>query len=289
MTLYLTEIPVHFDNIDIFMDAFEELAESMSCFEGDKPEDWKLLIYTQVKPDKNEIKHVLEILSQSENIPLAEYKISKIKETDWVAESQKNFEPVKAGSFFVYPSWREGEVPEGMCGIEIDPQRAFGTGGHETTSGCLILIGKLAEEHQFTNMLDMGCGSGILAIAMAKKWPEAAILAADIDPVCVETAINNAAINDVADNIKIIESNGYDSATVKKRAPYDLIVSNILAQPLIDFAPKAKKSLKKGGHLILAGLMNNQAADVIKAHEEQGLKLLGVNEAGNWSIVHMQG
>jgi ribosomal protein L11 methyltransferase len=291
--LWLIEIILPASATDAFMEGLEEFADSMSCFEFESDEIWKLQIYTQTFPDEDELKNCIELLAAAENIALPAYVISEVEQVDWVTESQKNFTPVEAGKFFIYPSWRRGEVPEGSIGIEIDPQRAFGTGGHETTKGCILAMQKLANTKSIATskpyskikFLDMGCGSGILAITMAKIWPDASIKAVDNDIISVETSIVNAGINNVSEHLEIEQSNGYNSEFVQKNAPYDLIASNILAQPLIEFAPQAAAALAKDGYLILAGLLVKQVDEVLTAHTKQGLKLADRNDIGDWSIL----
>jgi ribosomal protein L11 methyltransferase len=286
--LWLTQITLPYEHIDSFMDGFEEIADSMSCFEDGCIEIWKLLIYTQAKPNDAEVNAVIKSLSEKNGIATPDHVTSEVAEIDWVTESQKNFEPVQAGRFFMYPSWRAGEVPTGSIGLQIDPQRAFGTGGHGTTKGCSLVMQKLAENNKFFNMLDMGCGSGILAIVMAYLWPDGNITAVDNDQVCVDTSVENATINHVADKINIDFSDGYNSDIVRSNAPYDLIVANILAAPLIEFAPAANAGLTDGGYIILAGLMTKDADSVIAANTNTGLKLvdrMDVMDMDNWSIL----
>lgn len=319
--LWLIETILPVNAKDSFMDGLEEFADSMSCFEHEGSEEiWKLLIYTQELPDEEALSDCFSMLAAANDIGIPAYKLTEVEQVDWVAESQKNFKSVEAGRFFIYPSWRRDEVPTGFEGIEIDPQRAFGTGGHETTKGCMLAMQKLAtdslsshhvvanqlvgthvdltmltpSEHapsaaliknQYTSLLDMGCGSGILAIAMAKIWPKGKIVAVDYDQVCVDTTIVNAEINHVSKHLDIAKSDGYDSAIVQDNAPYDLIASNILAAPLIEFAPMAAKALASGGYLILAGLLVRQVDDVFAAHEKVGLSLVDRQDIGDWSIM----
>lgn len=285
--LWLIEIELPASSIEHFMSGLEDFADSMSCFEDDSEESWKLLIYTQTEPDEDLLTMAIAGLSYEMEITKPEFVITEVEHIDWVAESQKNFKAVEAGKFFVYPSWRKDEIPNDKIAIEIDPKQAFGTGGHETTNGCLIALQQL--EENFINILDMGCGSGILAIGASKLWAEADIVAVDNDPLCVEATIDNAKINSVSKRMQIALSDGYESDLVKKNAPFDLIISNILALPLIEFAPKAKKSLTAGGYIILAGLMKHQADSVIQAHEENGFKFVSNTEYGNWSILVMRG
>jgi ribosomal protein L11 methyltransferase len=287
--LWLIETILPVNAKDSFMDGLEEFAGSMACFEHEGSEEiWKLQIYTQELPDESELSDCFSMLAVANDIGTPAYTLTEVEQVDWVAESQKNFQAVEAGRFFIFPSWRRDEVPSGLEGIEIDPQRAFGTGGHETTKGCLLAMQKLAEKHKFNNALDMGCGSGILAIAMAKIWPQVKIVAVDYDPISVDTTIVNAGINGASVHINIAESDGYASDIVQDNAPYDLIASNILAAPLIEFAPQASKALGCGGYLILAGLLVKQAEEVLAAHTKEGLALVERRDYGDWSVLVLE-
>jgi len=285
--IWLIEIIIPVEAADAFMEKFEEdeLAESISCFEYEGEEIWKMQGYRQDEPDTAELDSVIGQLASDLSIDIPEYKILTIEDIDWVAESQKNFESVVTGRFFIHASWNKGDIPDDLIPIEIDPQRAFGTGSHETTKGCTLAMQEL-RNHDFKNILDMGCGSGILAIIAKKLWPEAKIFAVDNDPVCIETTAENASINSVI--LKTMVSDGYDSGFVKDNSKYDLIISNILAAPLIEFSPKAADSLTDGGIIILAGLLNKDADEVIKAHEDCGFILESKKDINGWTIIVMK-
>lgn len=286
LNLWLVEIELPSQSIDNFMEGLEEFADSMSCFEDEEESNWKLLIYTQTKPDNQALESDIKRLSLESSISEPTFVIKEVEEIDWVAESQNNFESVDAGDFFVYPSWREDEIPENKISIEIDPKQAFGTGGHETTKGCLLALQEL--DSKVDSILDLGCGTGILAIAAAKYFKDTKIIAVDNDNICVDTSIENAKINNVSDKVKISLSEGYESTLVKDNSPYNIIIANILALPLIELAPKAKEHLAPNGYIILAGLMNEQAKDVIQSYENEGCKLVSNKTYGNWTILTMQ-
>lgn len=286
--LWLTEIIIPKIHADAFMDGFEDFVDSMSCFEDESDDIWKVMLYNQEKPEEAKLKAQVEALAVMCGIETPEFTTSILEQTDWVAKSQEDFKPVATNKFFIHPSWKRDEKPSDLESIEIDPQQAFGTGGHETTKGCVLAIEKLSNEHKFANILDMGCGSGILAIAAAKLQNGAFIMAADNDDKCIEISKKNFTINNISNENKIILSDGYNSEPVKNKAPYDLIIANILAAPLIELAPDAETNLAKGGLLILAGLLKTQAAGVIKAHEKTGLKLIEQNDYNDWSVLLLE-
>jgi ribosomal protein L11 methyltransferase len=212
--------------------------------------------------------------------------IETIPATDWVADYQSRTKPVTIGQFFVYPSHYRGVVPDGLAGIQLDAGLAFGTGEHESTSGCLVALEELKDKGLTPRRaLDMGCGSAILAIAMARLWPAATIVAVDNDPDSVTTATDNVADNGCAAAVRVAESDGYGSAVVQSQMPYDLIAANILARPLAAMALDAAASLAVGGHIILSGILSEQAPMVLDAYESAGLVLTNRQDFENWTTL----
>lgn len=286
--VWTLEIEISGEHTDIFIENLEEIADSISCFElDDEGVRWKLIAYCEFEEDiknvEQDVKNTCKRLNIEEN-----YEVIAVENIDWVSESQKDFDPVDAGRFFVHASWRKDELPHDKITIEIDPQQSFGTGQHETTKGCLIKIDELGnKKSEINNVLDMGCGSGILAIAAAKIWVNSAITAVDNDPICIETTLENTKINATKYIKNIAVSDGYVSDIVRNNGPYDLIISNILAAPLIDFAPDLGKVIAKGGSVILAGLLCEQADAVIAVHEKEGLRLVDQLNIGKWSILQL--
>jgi ribosomal protein L11 methyltransferase len=181
-------------------------------------------------------------------------------------------------------------VPPGTIPFEIDASLAFGTGQHATTSGCLEAMDKLQREGaRFTNVADIGTGTGLLAFAALALWPEAKCVATDIDDIAIEVARDNAAVNKVKlghgpSELLLAVADGMDSPLLAARAPFDLIVANILAGPLIALAPDFAKALASGGAIILAGLLESQADAAIAAYEQRGLSLCD-RGSGEWPIL----
>lgn len=278
------KLDVHF--IEVFMEGLADYADSMSSLEDGSSENWTLAIFTQTEPDADNLQLDIVKISESVKIEPPKFTIEKLEIVDWVALGQANFEAVDAGEIFVHPSWRKDEVPNNKIAIEIDPASAFGTGGHETTKGCLLAMQKLKKQ-SFVNILDMGCGSGLLGIAAAKLWINSNVLLVDNDPVCIDATAQNMKINQAQENCVTQISDGYDSDIVADNAKYDLIICNIVANPLIQFSQKAYDSLNDNGYIILAGLKNEQAQSVINAHIEKGFKLKDQNKLGEWSILIM--
>ncbi|WP_295531956.1 50S ribosomal protein L11 methyltransferase [uncultured Thioclava sp.] len=215
------------------------------------------------------------------------FVISELPETDWVAHVRRELAPVQAGRFFLYGSHDADKVPDGSVALRIDAAMAFGTGHHGTTSGCLTALDDLARAgRSFHNVADIGCGTAVLAMAAAKLWPET-VLASDIDPVAVETARANVALNDLEGRVICLEAAGFGDPKLQDAAPYDLIFANILKAPLIALAPDMARYCAESGVVILSGLLNEQADEVIAAYEGQGFVSSARNEFGEWTTLVM--
>jgi ribosomal protein L11 methyltransferase len=210
-------------------------------------------------------------------------------EADWVTMSQAGLQPIRAGRFFVHtPTYRSH--PPGTIAFEIDASLAFGTGQHATTSGCLEALDRLEREGaKFRNIADIGTGTGLLAFAALALWPEAKCIATDIDAIAIDVARDNAAINGVklghaAGELLLSVADSMDSPLLSARAPFDLIIANILAGPLIELAPDFVKVLASGGRVVLAGLLDTQADGVTAAYEKLGLTLRE-RGSGEWPVL----
>jgi len=208
-------------------------------------------------------------------------------EINWVAKSLEGLAPVIAGGFYVYGSHETGPIPDGLTPMKIDAAQAFGTGHHETTTGCLEAIEALLTERTPTRMIDIGTGTGVLAIALAKRL-EAVILATDIDPIAVTTTIDNAVENGVGDQIDAIEATGLDHEEITARAPYDLVVANILAGPLVELALGVGQITQPGGTAILSGILNTQADGVIGAYKAAGFALKDHLKRKDWTTLVLE-
>lgn len=247
---------------------------------------WRLTGHCTGEPDRIALETRIAIAAASVGIDPPAVIIDEIPATDWVADYQSNTKPVTIGRFFVFPSHFDGAVPDGLVGIRIDAGLAFGTGEHESTFGCLTALGGLKDARlKVERALDMGCGSAILAIAMARLWPAASILAVDNDPVSVTTATENIAENFCAEIVSVAESDGYGSVRVRSQAPYDLIVANILARPLIAMAADAAASLTAGGCAILSGILSEQAEMVMEAYRSAGFVQSDRLELDKWTTL----
>jgi ribosomal protein L11 methyltransferase len=210
--------------------------------------------------------------------------VAVLPETDWVAVGLAALKPVFAGRFVVHSSHDRGKIPPGRLAIEIDAGQAFGTGHHGTTAGCLATLDRLARSRRFDNALDLGTGSGVLAIALAKLLRRP-VLATDIDPLAVRIAAENAALNNAAHLVRTVTAPGVKHPAIRVRAPFDLIVANILAEPLVRLAPRLSPLLAPRGTLVLSGLLPHQRERVVAAYGAQGAKLETARTFDGWSVL----
>ncbi len=200
----------------------------------------------------------------------APFAVSELPEQDWVAKVRRELAPVRAGRFFLHGSHDAHKVPEGVIPVLVDAAMAFGTGHHGTTRGCLLAFEALIEAGVTPRRLaDVGCGTAVLAIAAAKATGRP-MLAGDIDPVAVETAAANAARNGVADRVRVVEAAGFDHPAFAAEGPFDLVFANILKGPLVALAPAMARHVAPGGHVILSGILEEQAGEVEAAYDAAG-------------------
>jgi len=215
------------------------------------------------------------------------FAISELPETDWVAKVRRELVPVQAGRFFVYGSHDADKVPGSCVPLLIEAAMAFGTGHHGTTLGCLRAMDRLMNAGvEAMNVADIGCGTAVLGMAAAAVWPRP-VLVSDIDPVAVEVALANAAVNGLSDRVICVEAAGFDHPTLRAAAPFDLVFANILKGPLIDLAPAMGDSVSQGGHVILSGLLVEQADEVISVYCANGFNLRHREDLVDWSTLTM--
>lgn len=255
-----------------------------------RPDAWELIGYFETRPDEATIALIRTLVpSARRRKPVVE----RIPEADWVTISQAGIAPVRAGRFFVHTSAHADAAPGDAKSFLIEAGLAFGTGQHETTTGCLLMLDRMKRRGAVhRNLIDIGTGTGLLAFAAMHLWPLAFATASDIDPVSIAVTRENAAANAVAlgrdhGALDLAVATGLDHPRLVRGAPYDLIIANILAQPLIDLAPSVAAALAPGGSLILAGLLDGQAGRVAAAYRRQGLRLADRIDRGDWPTLRM--
>jgi len=246
---------------------------------------WQLDAYMDAKPDAALLALLQGLLPSAKGkTPVVE----ELAEQDWVTLSQQGLEPVRAGRFFVHTSSHADRVPAGTVPFLIDASQAFGTGGHDTTAGCLAMLDRLARQGAAPrNIADIGTGTGLLAFAAMALWPRAKAIASDIDPASIFVTRDNAAINGVplgrgGGRLALAVAPGTDHPAIRHRAPYDLVIANILAGPLITLAPDIAAATAPGGHAILAGLIARQMEPVLAAYRAQGFRLAARGGSAEW-------
>jgi ribosomal protein L11 methyltransferase len=195
----------------------------------------------------------------------------ELADRDWVAENQRSFQPFAVGPFWVHPSHDAAGIPTGLLPLRIDAGMAFGTGTHATTRGCLELLATL-DRAETANAVDVGCGSGILAIAMAKLW-QRPVMGGDNDGEAVGVARENAALNGVGDLCRFVHAIGLRHDELQALKPYDLVVANILAGPLMDLSDSFSAVIRPGGRALLSGLLLEQADDILAVYRRWGFTL----------------
>ncbi len=213
--------------------------------------------------------------------------VEELPPTDWVSAGRDAIRQVAAGRFVLHGSHHRGQVPAGRVAIEIDASQAFGTGHHATTAGCLTVLDRLVRTRRFDSPLDLGTGSGVLAIALAKTLRRP-VLASDIDPVAVRIARENAALNGVRHLVHVISAGGVDHAAIRGRAPFDIVVANILAEPLCRMAPRLVPIVARGGVLLLSGLLLHQRERVVATYRTHGATLREARTFAGWSVLVLE-
>jgi ribosomal protein L11 methyltransferase len=269
---------------DDYLAILEAEALSVGCYETEPADLWVVEAFFASQPNLPELSTRLALIAAQHNIPVPQPLCEKVDNTDWLEQTWRNFPPQKVGRYYIYGSHYEGEIPPDLLGIEMNAATAFGSGEHPTTQGCLQALDTLAKKQTFTRALDMGCGSGILALAIAKTW-HCLVLAVDNDPEAVRVTTENTALNYCSSWIKPLLSEGFAEPSVTNQGPYPLIVANILAKPLCLLAPFMAKNLSSEGILILSGLLSWQATEVLDAYKNVGLRQAQTYEINNWTTL----
>jgi ribosomal protein L11 methyltransferase len=274
-------------------DAFDwdpELVLSGSEIAEERPEDWRLEVWLPRAPSEAD-KAAVTALFAEEAPP---FTIEQLPETDWVTESQQGLKPIRAGRFHVHTPEHPPLGAPGVHDFAIPASRAFGTGQHATTAGCLAMLTHMKRQGVVVrNIADIGTGTGLLAFAVLDLWPRALATASDIDPVCTEVVAENAVRNGVRIGagpgaLIMTMAEGMNDPLLQARGPYDLVIANILAGPLIELAPDFAEALVPGGQLLLAGLLETQEPQVRAAYRRAGFRLAARLVKGDWSILWLR-
>lgn len=274
-------------------DAFDwdpEIVLSGSEIAEDKPDDWRLEAWLSRKPMNQDKDAIAALFADA----APRFAIEQLPDIDWVTQSQQGLEPIRAGRFHVHTPEYPPLSEAGVTDFAIPASQAFGTGQHATTAGCLAMLTTMKRQGVVVrNCADIGTGTGLLAFAALALWPRALATASDIDHVCLSVVDDNARLNGVPKGARpgeltMLAADGLDHPLLQARGPYDLVVANILAGPLIGLAPDFARVLVPGGHLLLAGLLETQEAQVRAACRRAGLRLAARRVNGDWSILWLR-
>ncbi|MFD2264814.1 50S ribosomal protein L11 methyltransferase [Lacibacterium aquatile] len=281
---YKIELVVRQSQVNAFGEALDPLAVAIAAFEIVPGGEWRMEAYCVDEPDAEAVKDAIRVVADAFNIGMPAYHIAPLPPKDWLAENRQSFPPQGLGRYFIYGSHFEGKIPASRIGLLVDAATAFGSGEHETTRGCLQSIDMIGRRKKPKRTLDVGSGSGILAMAMAKSFRRP-VIASDLDRESVRVARENTVLNRVNKLVRVEYGAGYRVPAIRAKRPYDLIVANILARPLCMLAKDLKAHLAPGGHAILSGLLNHQEAMVLAAHRAQGLRLVHKFQRKGWSAL----
>lgn len=265
--------------------AFEEDGLPLSVFDLDEANGIKE-VSLYATEEVEQVEQRLRLIMDDAGVD-AEIGREVLPDIDWVAKSLEGLQPVRAGRFLVHGSHDRHKRRTGDLAIEIEAGLAFGTGHHGTTSGCLEMIETVVRRERPKNALDLGTGSAVLAIAVA-KLAHIPVLATDIDPVATKVAAQNVRLNRVSAYVETRTAPGFADPIFRARAPFDLIVANILARPLMRLAPDMARSVRLGGSLILSGILERQRNAVLSAYIGQNLRHVRTLTRGEWVTLHLK-
>ncbi len=278
---------------DIIVETFDPAETAAAAFEEEDEsprKDWKagrwiIEAYFGHAPDEAQVRDLVACAA-GEGAAEA-LRFERVETRDWVAASLAGLQSVRAGRFLLHGAHDRAAVRANDIAIEIEAALAFGTGHHGSTRGCLLMLDRLAKRRRPRAVLDIGTGSGVLAIAAAKLFRRP-VQAGDIDPIAIAAARANARLNGVAHLVRPVVARGLRHRALQSGAPYDLVFANILARPLRQLAPAIKKVLSPGGEIILSGLLPCDVAGVVSAYRCQGLALVQRRDLDGWATLLMR-
>jgi ribosomal protein L11 methyltransferase len=270
--------------VDLLNESLDDDQAAVAAFE--RPDGcWDISLHFAEAPDKAFVRELVSLAAGDE---VAQHiTFDTVEAKDWVKASLEDLVPVPAGRFIVHGQHDRARVPANKLGIEIEAALAFGTGHHGTTRGCLLLLDQVLRAHFPRRVLDLGSGTGVLAIAAAKALRRR-VLASDIDPVSVAVARDNARLNGVGNLVQAIRATGFSAPQFAARGPFDLVLANILANPLRQMATPMAAHLAPSALVILSGLLPQQAQGVIASYRGRGLVLRRHLKIDGWSSLLMQ-
>lgn len=286
MAVYKTSITASETDANALADFLSEVFNPPPAVAISETSDERLLeAYFPELPDRAVFAGVIQrfphhALELAKNLALLE-------DEDWVTRSQRDLHPIEAGRYLVHGSHDRAKGAGRAYAIEIDAKQAFGTAHHGTTRGCLLALDALAKRLHISDTLDLGTGSGVLAIAAAKAM-RGKVLATDIDPMAIDVARENCALNGIAPQVDCLVADGTKHPAIAARAPFGLLIANILAAPLLELAPSIAAVVAPGSHLILSGILESQAREVGGRYAAQGFRLVQRFPDAEWTTLLMR-
>ncbi len=273
---------------DTLRDAFDPECQAVATAEIEEHVTWSVEAYYELRPERAHMEKLLSCPSAESGYTINDLQIEALPEINWVAKSLEGLAPIETDRFFVHGTHDAENLPAAKIPLLVDAGEAFGTGHHGTTLGCLRFIERECRRRRPQNALDLGCGTGVLAIAIA-KLTRRVVTASDIDPIATRVTGENARANGTHPFIKAITAAGFGHPELAARGPYDLIVANILAGPLAGLAPDVAQHLAPGGTLILSGILAEQEQMVTSAYRAQGLFLVERLPLDEWVTLRLAG
>jgi len=281
---YLVSIPLERDKAGFLADCLSELAQpaadavAMSRL-ADNSGLWRIEAYYSQLPED-----ALAAVLRACDLPSGYLRALPLPEKDWVSQSLEGLSPVRTGRFFIHGSHDRPLHPRPAISLRIDAGTAFGTGHHGTTRGCLLALEHLHRRLRPRAVIDIGTGTGVLAMAAARLW-KVPVIASDIDPVAISVARENARHNQAAPLIRFVTAPGARHPAIRAAAPCGLVMANILAGPLKRMSAALSALTAPGGHLILSGLLTSQEALLLAAFQAHGLRLSRRLRLAEWSTL----
>ena len=272
--------------VETFADALGDAA-ALTILAPPRKSEARIEALFDHEPDKAALAARLAVIAALCRAKAPKLDIREVPQLDWLKKVAGDFPPFDVARWTVYGAQHRAKVLRPRLALQIDATSAFGTGEHPTTKGCLLMLDRLLKKKAPRLALDMGCGSGILAMAYAKAAHGKAV-AVDLDPESVQIAAANAKANGLQSRVRIGLGNGYRAALVRQNGPYDLVMANIFAGPLCKMAKDLKRHLGPGGVAVLSGLLNHQANAVLAAHQAQGLRLVKRLRIGEWAVLALK-
>ena len=270
--------------VDLLNESFFEGQAAISAFEGPSGR-WDVTVHFADAPDQASIRDLVGLAAG--DVVAQNISFDTVEARDWVRTTLEDLVPVPAGRFMVHGQHDRARIPPNKLGIEIEAALAFGTGHHGTTRGCLLLLDHVLKAWRPRRVLDLGTGTGVLAIAAAKALQEN-VLASDIDPLSVRVAQQNAGLNETGHLVQVIRATGFSAPQFAQAGPFDLVLANILANPLREMATPMARHLAPSALVILSGLLTHQAASVIAAYRSRGLVPVRHLRVEGWSSLLLQ-